>query len=131
MSDSGLWTTILLTSICELIIIIGVAVVLIIYFPALTFVVILGAIGVVAVYLWMKYRIYKPIVKRPSTEIRDEIVGKTGQVITDLKPRGQVKIRNEVWSARSASGFIPNGTKIEVIEMEGIFLVVQPIPESN
>ncbi|HUY00712.1 MAG TPA: NfeD family protein [Candidatus Deferrimicrobium sp.] len=131
MFNSELWRTIILTSLCEFSVIIIVAVVLIVFYPALTLYIILGAIGVVALYVWMKYRIYKPIVNRPSTEIQDELIGKIGLAITDLNPRGQVKMRNEVWSARTASGFIPYGTKIEVIEMEGIQLVVQPIPKLN
>jgi len=61
----------------------------------------------------------------PQDELKDQL----GITITDLTPRGQVKIRSRAWSARSKSGFIPSGTKIRVIQMDGIHLIVESIQE--
>ncbi|MHA1648575.1 MAG: NfeD family protein [Candidatus Helarchaeota archaeon] len=130
MRSSELWKYLILTSICEFFIIILIAAFLIVFYPSLTLYIILGAVGVTVVYLIVKYRIYRPIIEHRPMDPQDEIVGKTGVAVTDLNPRGQVKIRNEVWSAQSASGFIPSGTKIQVIKMEGILLIVK-ILQSN
>jgi membrane protein implicated in regulation of membrane protease activity len=131
MTDSETWRVVLLTSIFELAVIITVAGLLIFFYPAYAIYVIIGAICVIIIYFWLKYRIYEPIVTKKTIEFQDEIIGKRGKAITDLKPRGQVKIRNEVWSARSASGFITSNTKIEVVQVDGIQLVVKTLKELN
>ncbi len=127
MIDKKLWKYILFTAILEIAIIIIVTIVLIAYYPAITVWIILGAIAVTAVYLWISYYIYRPVFGHRAVEPQDELIGNLGKTITDLKPRGQVKIKNEVWSARSDVGFLAAGTKIKVVEMEGIQLVVQPL----
>ncbi len=60
---------------------------------------------------------------------QDEMKGQLGITITDLTPRGQVKIRSRVWSARSIAGFVQSGMKIKVIQMDGIILKVEPMQE--
>jgi membrane-bound ClpP family serine protease len=131
MAKSDIWRTVILSSICELIVIVVVAIFLIVFFPAYFPYVILGTIGLLVIYFSIKYRIYKPIFSKPSMEPRDEIVGQEGITMTDLAPRGQVKLRNEVWSGRSTSGTIPKGIKIKVIELDGIQLIVQPLQEAD
>ncbi len=131
MFDSRLWRYIFLTAILEIVIIIVVAIILIVYYPALTIYIIIGAIAATVIYLWISYYIYKPVFSHKAIEPRDEIVGQLGKTITDLNPRGQVKIRNETWSAKSASGFISAGTIIKVIQMDGIKVIVEIFQESN
>ncbi|KUG02474.1 hypothetical protein ASZ90_020106 [hydrocarbon metagenome] len=47
-------------------------------------------------------------------------------VVRDLNPYGQVKIRGEIWSAKSKSGgTIEAGQKVKVTEREGITLIVE------
>jgi membrane-bound serine protease (ClpP class) len=47
-------------------------------------------------------------------------------VINDLDPQGQVKIRGEIWSARSRGGeVIKTGQKVRVAERQGIMLIVE------
>ncbi len=49
-------------------------------------------------------------------------------VINDLDPCGQVKIRGEIWSARSKSGeVIESGRKVKVIERTGKTLIVESV----
>ncbi|MFX1295336.1 MAG: NfeD family protein [Promethearchaeota archaeon] len=127
MFDLKLWRYIFLTAILEIVIIIIVTIILIVYYPAFTIYIAIGAIIVIIVYLLISYHIYKPVFGYKALEPQDEIIGKLGKAITDLNPRGQVKIRNEVWSARSSSGFISAGRKIKIVEMEGIQVIVEAL----
>ncbi len=131
MVDTKLWRYIFLTAVIEIIIIIVVAIILIVYYPALTWYIIIGALAVTGIYLLISYYIYRPVFGHKAEEPQDLLIGQIGKVETDLHPRGQVKIRNEIWSARSATGFINAGTKIKVIQMEGIYLIVEPIENLN
>ncbi len=75
----------------------------------------------------------KPIIKRfdkdkPLKTNAYSLVGGTGIVTEDIKPleaHGLVKINGEVWSAK-ADKDIPRGTEIEVLEIDGVKLIVKP-----
>ncbi len=60
----------------------------------------------------------------------DLVVGADGVVleeIDNLFAKGQVKVRGQVWSARSQSGQpIPVGTVVTVLRIEGVKVFVQP-----
>ena len=62
----------------------------------------------------------------------DSLIGKCCPVtdaICNLESRGQVKIGGMVWSARSESGAdIPEGTVVKVQRIEGVKLIVSPVP---
>jgi membrane protein implicated in regulation of membrane protease activity len=131
MSKSELWYSVLVSSICELIVIGVIAFVLILFYLAYFLYILLGAIGVVILYLSVKHHIYKPLFIKPTQQPRDEIIGQVGVVITDLAPRGQIKLRNEIWSGRSDSGTIRQGMKVKVVNMDGIQLIVQPLQDSE
>lgn len=131
MANSDIWRTVIISSLCEIIVIGVITIFLIVFFPTYFIIILLGAIGVLVLYFVVKYRIYKPIFSKPSIEPRDEVVGQEGVTITDLAPRGQVKLRNEIWSARSDLGTIRSGTKVKVIELDGIQLIVQILQEAD
>jgi len=131
MAKSELWRTVLISSICELVII-GVATIfLALIYPVYFLYILLGAIGVAILYFYVKYHIYKPVFSQPIRQPRDEIIGQVGVSITDLAPRGQIKLRNETWSGRSDSGTIRQGTKVKVINMDGIQIIVEPLQDSE
>ena len=56
------------------------------------------------------------------------IIGKTGTVIKEVNPSegtGQIKIGSEIWSAITTSTEnIPKGTKVKVLEIDGVKAVV-------
>lgn len=59
------------------------------------------------------------------------LIGKKGVVIVDiniLDGTGQVKVNGEVWSAK-ADANISKGTEIEILEIDGVKLLVKPILE--
>jgi membrane-bound serine protease (ClpP class) len=52
------------------------------------------------------------------------VVGAEGVVTSDLDPVGTVLVRSEHWTAESVEGKIPAGTKVHVVEHEGLRLKV-------
>ncbi|MEO6446568.1 MAG: nodulation protein NfeD [Gemmatimonadaceae bacterium] len=49
--------------------------------------------------------------------------GEVGEALTDIAPRGEVRVHGEIWQAESADT-IPAGASIEVIRVRGLTLVV-------
>lgn len=63
--------------------------------------------------------------RRPTTGT-EGIIGEIGEVISDLKPEGQVRVHGELWSAMSNDGsFIVKGTKVEVTGVINLKLTVR------
>ncbi len=57
---------------------------------------------------------------------KEALIGAIGTATTDLKPKGEVRVMGEFWEATAKDGEIVNGQTIEVIGMDGMFLVVKP-----
>lgn len=59
------------------------------------------------------------------------VIGKKGIVTQDINEAhgiGQIKVAGEVWSAKTSDGStIEKGTQIEVIKIDGVKAVVEPI----
>lgn len=55
------------------------------------------------------------------------LIGQSGVVKTDLMPQGEVQVAGETWTARpmNAGESIPAGTRIEVVEVDGLKLKVR------
>jgi membrane-bound serine protease (ClpP class) len=66
-----------------------------------------------------------PLRKVPAVQSQQGMMGYTGIVLDDLSPQGTVRIRGEIWKARSASGnTIPQGTRVRVQNLDGMVLIV-------
>lgn len=65
--------------------------------------------------------------KIPIRTGRESIVGRVGTVRRDLAPRGTVQVGGELWSADLIAGEepLPKGTRVEVIDVDGIKLHVR------
>jgi membrane-bound serine protease (ClpP class) len=57
---------------------------------------------------------------------KEALIGAKGIATADLKPKGEVRVMGEFWEATSKSGEIATGQTVEVVGMEGMFLVVKP-----
>ena len=57
---------------------------------------------------------------------KEALIGAKGIATTDLKPKGEVRVLGEFWEATAKDGEIANGQAVEVVGMEGMFLVVKP-----
>ena len=74
---------------------------------------------------WLFYVGIKAQYKRIKTG-KEALIGATGIAITDLKPKGEVRVLGEFWQATTKDIPITNGDQIEVVDMEGMFLIVKP-----
>lgn len=81
---------------------------------------------IVTIYIYMRNVPPEP----PTTTVAESLKGKTGTVIRDIKPEsnteGKVKIESTVWSA-TADIDIKIGTKVRVIDSEGVHVTVEPV----
>jgi len=79
----------------------------------------------------------KPLVKKLSKSDKKvatnaySVIGKKGIVTQDINEThgvGQIKVAGEIWSAKTTDGsIIEKGTQIEVIKIDGVKAVVEPV----
>jgi len=76
-------------------------------------------------YAVISYRIgSRALGKKPEIGLPD-MVGSKGKVVSPLDPEGLVKIKGELWIAKSAGGRIDTGDEVTVAEQDGLKLVVR------
>ena len=57
---------------------------------------------------------------------KEALIGAKGIATTDLKPKGEVRVMGEFWEATAKDGEVAIGQAVEVVGMDGMFLVVKP-----
>ncbi len=80
------------------------------------------ALFAVALFIFTTRTLKRQIVVGLPTMIRSK-----GKVASALTPEGLVRIKGELWGATSAEGNIAAGEQIEVVEEDGLKLVVRKI----
>lgn len=63
--------------------------------------------------------------RRQPTTGAEGIIGEVGETISDLDPKGQVRVHGEIWFAESLDGTIGAGTRISVAEVSNLKLKVK------
>ena len=56
----------------------------------------------------------------------EQLIGQTGIVISELAPRGEVKIEGQIWRAETLGDPVTQGEAVEVVSREGLILRVKP-----
>jgi membrane-bound serine protease (ClpP class) len=56
----------------------------------------------------------------------EALIGAKGIAATDLKPKGEVRVMGEFWEATAKDATIAAGQAVEVVSMDGVYLVVKP-----
>jgi membrane-bound serine protease (ClpP class) len=64
--------------------------------------------------------------KRPVVTGNDALIGAAGEAVAWQGEQGRVRVQGEIWLARANAPLVP-GTRIKVIERDGLTLRVQPI----
>jgi len=85
-------------------------------------------IALMAVWLaWsvIIYRVGSQALRRKPLDILPDMVGSKGKVVSPLAPEGLVRIKSELWVAKSARGGMNLGEKVVVVEQDGLKLVVR------
>ena len=78
--------------------------------------------------LWF-YKRWAPPGDKPLTLGGDSLPGELGTVekAVEANAPGQVRIKGQVWSARSEGGPLPVGSQVRVVRVDGVFAVVEPV----
>jgi membrane protein implicated in regulation of membrane protease activity len=72
--------------------------------------------------------VHPPMVTNPNT-----LIGSEGVVISPVVPdtlHGKVRVRSEVWSARSKVA-IPEGSRVRIVGGSGVSIEVVPVPAAS
>jgi len=87
------------------------------------------ALFVVALILaWIFYAGVKAQFKRVKTG-KEALIGAKGIATTDLKPKGEIRVVGEFWEATAKDATIPAGQMVEVVSIDGVYLVVKPVEQ--
>ena len=77
---------------------------------------------------WLFYAGIKAQYKSVKTG-KEALIGAKGVATSDLNPKGEVRVLGEFWQAIAKDSPIGNGRAVEVVCLEGMFLVVKPTEE--
>ena len=83
---------------------------------------------VAAVISWMIYKAAQAKLSKIKTG-KEALIGSVGVAVTDLKPKGEIRVLGEFWQATAKEEWIKTGEKVEVAGMEGMLLIVKPAKE--
>jgi membrane-bound serine protease (ClpP class) len=78
------------------------------------------------------FRLYRGVRARMLAKVRtgpEVLVGAIGIVITDLRPKGEVRVNGEFWQAVAKEGWIEKDREVEVVGMDGLVLSVNRVKE--
>jgi membrane-bound serine protease (ClpP class) len=80
------------------------------------------------IIFWMIYKAAQAKLSKIKTG-KEALIGSVGVAVTDLNPKGEVRVLGEFWQATAKEGEIKTGEKVDVVGMQGMFLVVKPVKE--
>jgi membrane-bound serine protease (ClpP class) len=88
----------------------------------------LGVLVVFGVLIGLYIRwIIGPLRRRSKLTGPETMVGKQGEVVTDLTPKGEVRVQGEIWRAESISGNILKGEQVTVKTLKGLVIIVEKV----
>ncbi len=82
-----------------------------------------------AIAAWLFYVGIKAQYSKVRTG-KEALIGAKGVAVTDLTPKGEVRVMGEFWQATVKDGSIASGETVEIIGMDGMFLVVMPAKQN-
>jgi membrane-bound ClpP family serine protease len=86
----------------------------------------IGMIVGLAVWAVITYRLAsRALEKKPVVVL--SMVGSRGRVVSPLTPQGLIKIKDELWDAKSAGKIIDTDEEVIVVKQEGLKLIVRKI----
>ncbi len=80
---------------------------------------------IAAITVWLFYVGVKAQYRRVKTG-KEALIGAKGIATTDLAPKGEVRVLGEFWQATAKDKIIAEGQAVDVVDMEGMFLIVKP-----
>jgi membrane-bound serine protease (ClpP class) len=83
---------------------------------------------IAVIIIWMIYKAAQAKLSKIKTG-EEALIGSVGVAVTDLNPKGEIRVLGEFWQATAKEGGIKSGEKVKVVGMEGMFLSVIPVKE--
>jgi len=87
--------------------------------------------GLIALMVaWLAFSIFsyqmgsQALRRKPTVGLPD-MAGSKGKVVSPLVPEGLIRIKGELWIAKSAGGGIDTGEEVTVIGQDGLKLIVR------
>lgn len=68
--------------------------------------------------------------RQPVTTGKEAMIGRWGKAVSDLSPEGLVKLGGELWVAEAPEP-IPQGSRVQIVEVHGAKVKVRPSPTSS
>ena len=78
-----------------------------------------------AAYTVTTYRMGSRALRRKPVHGLTAMLGSEGKIVSSLVPEGLVRIKGELWKAKSASGSMDIGEKVIVVGQDGLELTVR------
>lgn len=85
---------------------------------------------IIIMVVWAAYSVFtyrlgtRALIRKQLTGLLN-MIGTKGEVVSPLSPEGLVRIRGELWVAKSAGGEIKPGGEVVVVRQERLKLVVR------
>ena len=117
---------IILASLLDDVIIIGLVILILRIFHVkilLPVAIFLGLVFVVLIFITYKFLV--PAYRRKITTGAEGLIGLKGRVIEPLAPEGVIKIEDEYWKAKAVDGNINAGETVEIVEVDRLLLKVK------
>jgi len=97
------------------------------FFDAISMMVIGAAIAICLFFVIVGRAIAKTLKRRPITG-PEALIGQEAEVIKELNPIGQVRLKDEIWKAESITGEkISEKSKVKIVKIEGNTLFVEKL----
>jgi membrane-bound serine protease (ClpP class) len=87
-----------------------------------------AAAVVAAITAFLLYKVFRASLAKVKTG-REALIGARGVAVTDLKPRGEVRVLSEFWQATVKDGEVGSGVEVEIVGMDGLVLEVRRVEE--
>jgi membrane-bound serine protease (ClpP class) len=71
-----------------------------------------------------------PIRRRSKLTGPESLIGKNGVAVSDLNPKGEVRVEGVIWRAESLSGDIVKGERVTVKTLRGLVVTVEKVQEA-
>jgi len=72
------------------------------------------------------HRAIVPSLRRKKIAGKEGMIGLIGEVTQSLNPQGVIRVGDEYWKAKSLSGDIDIGEEVEIINIDGLRVEVNP-----
>ncbi len=83
----------------------------------------IAVIAIVMLYYGLQSRRYK------IETGKEALIGSQGKAATNLTPNGTVRVGGEFWQAYSKQSGIKKGDAVKVLDLDGMFLVVERVED--